>query len=527
MSEYQCTNCDAPFVHEGHGRLRCPRCLRQNGLLPLEEASAAPKQPGRRRGGKLVIALVVCALALAAGAGLLLHKRKTELPAPGQLAALDAATLRATLVKRGVPADLAAVSPLKVGEAVEALAGGVDGDDPAARARAVAAAVVKAMAGRRPLLSGQPGWAAREPEALLTLNDAPNDAPNDVGKGARGDEVTSLELCALLVAALRAADLPAVLAERFKSSAPAGVADVSGVLGRYAAVVYRPGELGGEPLLSLDPMTALELPAWAREPDIKAMAAPREGLKLLGDASAAAHLLSLRALQRGKDRADRAYAQSGAAVAAAAPSATLQLARAQVLATAGGTRDAVSAARKALTLREDAPRMAGLARLLLAQGDVEHALGQLRRAVIKTPGHWPSRVLLATVLAAVDPEKSDEQLQKALEVAPDAHEVLLLDGMTHLSRGMPGQAADRLKRVAAALPGSLEVHLLLYHALGRASRDDEAARVRKKILDLAPDREEMGKRLDMIDRGAAGGSAGGAVADPPRELKLPDVTLSQ
>ncbi len=523
MAEYQCTHCEEPFSREGAGRLRCPRCLRQNGLIPLEELGEAAEGGGRPGKGRLIWGLLIlCLVGVCAGAVILFHKRVTDLPAPGQLAQLDGDTLRITLEARGVPAAQATLDPFAAGPGVKKLVSAVKEKEPAARARALAKALGGVVSSFSPLISALPSWSARTPELLLSA------AAGATKKPGRG-KALSFELAAALVAILREAELPSVLAERFSSAAPIGVGDPSGYLGRYVAVVYRPDQLGKDPLLVLDPLQALALPPWAKEEGKTGMELAGDGLTLLGDASAAAHLLSLRALGQGPKHPERAYVLSLAALAAAAPSATLQLARAQVLASAGGLKDGLAAARKALTLRDDAPRQAGLARLLLASGEAERALTHLRKAIKATPGFWPARLLLASILTSVDREKAEEQLAKGLEIAPEEPGLLLLDGMWHLSRAMPAQAAIRLRKVAAAMDGNLDVKLMLYHAFKGSSQVEEAALLRKKILSMAKNKEEMAARLDMIDKRAAedeqgidGVKEGGAV---PR-LKLPDVSLS-
>ena len=467
--------------------------------------------------------LAVSAVALAAGAGLFLHKRATDLPLPGQLGMLDAETLGLTLTARGLPAGTVADHPLQGGEAVAALAGEAPGaKDAAGRAAALAAALVGKCTGVRPLLNAPPTWKARTPEALLKAL-----------SGKEPVQTTSLELASLLVALLRAAELPAVLAQRFHTAAPAGAPDPTGYLGRYIAVVYPPGKLGSEPVARLDPLLGLKLPAWAaEEPARGAMGVSSEEVIPLGDASAAAHLMSQRALASAVKEPELAYRLTRAAVATAAPSATLLLARAQVLAAAGGIKDAVGVARKALAARDDAPRQTGVARLLLMSGDPDGALGMLRQAVKAKPGFWPARQLLASLMGRTDPEKAEEHLLKGLEIAPEEPGLLLLDGAWRLSRGLPGQAAERLKKVAEALPGNLDVKLMLYHALKQSSQSEEAAAVRKDLLARAEKREEMEQRLEMIDNAPASPEGevddpGSGEASPDTMVKLPDVSLGK
>ena len=524
MSEYQCTHCEDTFVHQGHDSPRCPRCLRRNGLLPvggdLPAASDEPSGAGSRR-RLLWIVLALSALGLAAGAALLVHKRANDLPMPGQLAPLDQETLQITLAARGLPDEINAPHPLIGGEAVAALAreAGQDKDE-AKRAQAVAALLAAKLSRATPLLNAAPSWSARTPDLLLKALAAKEPA-----------KVTSLELASLLVALLRAADLSAVLAERFETTASMRAPDPSGYLGRYVAVVYPGGKLGAEPSARLDPMRALKLPGWAVEQGKPGLSISGDQVVPLGDASAAAHLLSQRALAAAPKNPKLAYKLSLAALAVAAPSATLLLARAQVLAATGGLKDAVGVARKALASRQDAPRQVGLARLLLMSSDPDGAVAELRLVIKKSPRFWPARLLLASVLSRLDPDKAEEHLRAGLEVAPDEPGLLLLDGAWHLSRNMPSQAAERLQKVAAALPGNLDVKLMLYHALVSSSQPEEASALRKELMSKAENAEEMKQRLEMADRAAAAGEAesepGAGENMPGSGFKLPDVSLGR
>ena len=524
MADYQCTHCDDTFEHQGHAPPRCPRCLRRNGLLPVggELSPAGDEAPGEGSRRRLLrIALALCALGLAAGAALYMHLRATDVPMPGQLAQLDQETLHLTLAARGLPADIEAPHPLAGGEAVAALASEAgQGEDAAKRAQAVAQLLAGKLNRAAPLLNTSPSWPARTPDALLKALVA-----------REPTKVTSLELASLLVALLRAADLSAVLAERFTTTAPMSAPDPSGYLGRYVAVVFPRGKLGAEPIARLDPLRSLKLPGWAVEQGEPGMSVSGDQVILLGDASAAAHLLSQRALAAAPKKPEQAYKLSLAAQSVSAPSATLILARAQVLAASGGLKDALGAARKALATRQDAPRQAGLARLLLMNGDPDGAVAELRLAIKKSPRFWPARLLLASVLGRVDPDKAEEHLRAGLEVAPEEPGLLLLDGAWHLSRKMPSQAAERLQKVAAALPGNLDVKLMLYHALVSSSQPDEAAALRKELLSKADKPEEMKQRLEMADKAAAAATAEDDPGDgenmPGPGFKLPDVSLGK
>ena len=520
MTKYICTSCETTFEHDS-GKLRCPRCLRQHGLV--EEGSQAPpkKKPVPKRRLLILGLLVLSVIGLAAGSALLYHRSRTDVPGPGQLALLDDDLLTRTLVKRGVPAHKV-VNPLVGGAAVKALAGSVQEADPKKRARALARKVAAIIKGLKPDLRGEGQDSVLVPEELLAAIKA--------GKKPR---VFSFELAALMVSVLRAADLEAVLAQVHRVEAPMPTADPGGAAGRYLAVVYRGEELGRQALLTLDPVRALELPSWAgkdRDPEMSAGASG--AMEPLDDASAAGHLLSLRALRSPREASREAYLLSELAIKASAPSATLHVARAMVLAAAGGKADALAAAHKALSLRRDPPRYTAVAMLSLARHKPEGALHNLQQAIKLDPNFWPAHQILAMVMDK--PEESDRHMKAALAVAPEEPSVMMAQAARLLAGRKLEPAIKLLRKVIASHPGR-EARLMLYQALMVTGQKEEAARVKANLLATArgPERAALQKLFGaMTSPSAAAPPTRDPAASPPRaprirSLKLPDVTLGK
>ena len=518
MTKYLCTSCETTFEHHAD-KLRCPQCLRQHGLV--EEGTRAPdKKPAPKRKMLILGLLVLSVLGLAAGGGLLYHRSHTDLPAPGQLCVLDAEMLKKTLLQRGVPPDRL-VDPFAAGEAVKALASSAQEPDAQKRARLLARKVAARIKGFSADLRGQGPGKVRSPDQLLATANA--------GKGV---SVLSFELAALMVSVLRAAGLEAVLAQVHQVDAPMTTADPGGAAGRYVAVVYRGGELGRQALLALDPLRALALPSWAgKGNDAEMSCSASAAMEPLDDGSAAARLLSLRALRAGREASQEAYALSSLAIKASAPSATLHVARALVLATSGGKRDALAEARKALSLRKDPPRYTTLAMLSLAAGKPEGALLNLREALKLDAKFWPAHQLLAMVLAK--PEEADKHMAAALAVAPREPSVLLTRAARLLAAGKLQQAIKILRGVVAVRPDR-EAQLMLYQALVLTGQRAEAARVKAQLLAAARD-DERGALKKLLGAMSPPPAAAPQSADPggppaaPRipRLELPDVTLGK
>lgn len=529
MSRYRCTRCEIEFADDSE-HPRCPRCLRQHGIEAL--TGTGPKQrPPRARlasRSRLVWGLaVLVALTLVAGGGLLLYWHRS-LPRPGELAQLEPEQRRRTLIARGVP-ESEVQDPFASSEALRALAGKASGAGAAERARSLARELTARLrkGGLAVDVDGtadQPVRTAAELYAALAAGKA---------KAA-----LSFELASLMVALLRAADLDAdtLLCQVHRLKAPVATGDIAGGIGRYAAAVYADkAKLGAGPLLVLDPARALDLPAWAgggRAPAMESLHADPKSLEPLDDASAAAHLLGLRGFRQRTRAPERAYRLSELALEAASPSATLHLLRAKVLSSAGGAKDAAAEAQKALALKDGPPQRTLLALALASEGQLDQSQSHLEQALRQDPKYWPAHAALATLLMVTDPKRGQQHLDAGLAVAAEEPALLTLLASRLLAEDKVRQAADVLRRAAAARPNEL-ILLMLYQTLLRAKDPDEARLVRKQLLDRVnpKDRERLTKLLAAIDE-AVQGPASGPVEQPPppsppQRITLPDVSFGR
>lgn len=515
MPTYHCANCDIDFDDETDAP-RCPECLRQNGIELVTSAAPRPR-PGRRR---LVIVLASCLLLAAAiGLGLLLWRRAFPLPLRGQPGMLDPATLDRTLEHRGV-SRAARVNPFAADEGIRKLAAAATG----ATARQKAESLAKVVAGR-----------LREAHVAVDLagtGDGPVRTATELQRlldrtePGTGPSLLSLELATHLVATLRAAGLKGVLCQVSRLKGPkVATAEVVGGIGRYVAAAYE--KLDQKPVVVLDPVRALKLPEWAGDGDDPSMRSVHKDLVPLGDASAAAHLLALRAFRLRTSQPDQAYALSEMALKAASPSATLHLIRAKVLAAAGGSQDAEGEAQKALALKDGPPQRTLLALALAAQGAGGTAISHLEQALQQDPSYWPAHETLATLLLPVDPRRGTEYLRAGLAVAPDQPRLLLLEGSRLLAEGKAAEAAAVLERVVER-ERSDHALVLLYQAYRRAGEEQKALATRKRLLEATKKPDQMKQLLEsLVDQHPA--------PDPPAEppllspgppkLELPDVSL--
>jgi Tfp pilus assembly protein PilF len=345
--------------------------------------------------------------------------------------------------------------------------------------------------------------------------------------------VRSLEAAVLAAALLREAGLPAVVGAVKRLEAPVRTPSVTPGIGRYLAIVYAPGKLGRDPLLLLDPMRALRLPAWAGEGNDAEMAARVDGFTPLDDGSAAAHLLALRAYVVRERDPRLAYQLSALALRAAAPAPELHLLRATVLAAAGGTDDALAEARRALALADGPAGRLALAWVLAETGRLSEALPPLRQAIAQEADYWPARALAAGLEGAIDPKRSEPHLEVARRVAPEEPMVLTAQAASLLGKGEAAAARDLLRR-ATRRHGGLGSLLLLYRALLQTGDADQAAETRRRLLQRARDdaRAALERALEAMAQAARGEAPASAPAAPPStpprgRFRLPDVRLGR
>ncbi|HEY3352572.1 MAG TPA: hypothetical protein VGQ83_04940 [Polyangia bacterium] len=479
---YTCAGCGAEFEAEpGDSKVRCPKCLRQHGLMPesLGAAEEAPVRvscvlpPPRRRlliGGVGIAVTVAGALAvgLVWGGG-----------GDPRTPALSDAQLRAALARRGLPADRI-VLPFAADEGVRRLAATTPAGPPEARGQALAASVRglvdKASRWRRQRLPEQPPRSAVELLSALS--------------GGSAGEVQSYEAAALTLAAARAAGLHALLAEVHRQGGR--LADSTGTVGAYGVAIY-----GAAPAVGARPVVYV---------DAFGDGAIDEATPL-GDVQAAAgyYILASLAHSGGDGDSGAAYRAAGWAVALW-PGAPLALtARGQALIAGGGAREAVTELRQAAAARDDAPRHTNLAAGYLAAEEPEQAVASLRTAVARHAGFAPAHVSLAAVLSMRrDHDGAQRELEAAERGDPNAPGLRLVRAQILAAKGDLTGAEREVRAEIAADPGDERAGLMLYGLLKALARDSDADAVRDGLLK----RSKHEARLRQIFDAAAGQGQG-------------------
>jgi Tfp pilus assembly protein PilF len=200
--------------------------------------------------------------------------------------------------------------------------------------------------------------------------------------------------------------------------------------------------------------------------------------------------------------------------------------RARVLAAAGGTTDARTAAEKALSLHDGAATRTTLAQVLLAAGDAFTAVKHLERALKHDRAYWPAHQTLAAVTLSGDPKRGAKHLEAGLAVAPEEPSLLLLKATGLLGQGKADQAVTLLRKVNARAPSEFS-RLMLYQALRRANNDAEATKLRQQLLKTASDRKKIKQLLEAVDQSLqeTSGPPASVPSAPPPTPRLPRLTL--
>jgi hypothetical protein len=456
---FTCVGCGAEFeAEEGRG-IRCPKCLRQHGLVPespIEEPTAVDPEP-RRRVPRLALVLVACVAVVAAVAGFLIARRRPVAPPPG---ALTETQLRQAMRGRGLPEGMLA-APFAIDEGVRGLARThATGGAALARAESIARAVEQLLGEKKAtrwrllrLPEQSPRTAAELLSALL---------------GGSVGEVHSYEAAVLTLAAARAAGLNVLLAEVRRQGGRS--ADPSGFVGAYAVAVYE-----GPARAAQKPQGFVQSFGGGAVED----AAP------LDDLAAVAGFYVLRSLAHSGGDGDTAAAYRDADLALKLwPDSPLALAaRGQALLAGGGARDALVDLRRAANLRGDAPRLHNLASALLGAREPEQAEASLRSAVAQDPGFAPAHLALSVLAAARHDEPGARaELDAAERADQQVPGLRLVRAQLSALKGDLSAAEKEIRAEMAADPGDERATLMLYGILKAQSRDADAQTLREELI---------------------------------------------
>jgi len=481
--QYHCVQCDQVFTLDSSDeKPRCPKCLRQHGLRPVEAKAAKPASSGSRTA---VIALAV--LLIAAGGGYALY-RSTSTHPRGQvpLSPISAEELRedAKVITGQDPGALASL--LHADSAIEKFAEdatkGQDGA--AAKAKAISAAI--AARKDKQAFIAWPRVEAREGAPLTAA-----ETLQAIAKDGERKQLYPLEVSALAVAALRSVGVPALIAEVYKYPGETVPLDPSGRLGYYAVALPKQGDA---PQQVVDAYGG------------RSTAPPAANdVKVLTDAQALGGALALRAQAQADNAGDlkAGLADSELAVKLSPSSASVRSVRAALLMATGGVEAGTRELDAAAQLRRDAPRRNNLATLGLISGNADSAAKEVAAVLAEAPDYALGHITLATVhLMRGEQELARAELEKAERLEPDLAVLPQIWAQFYASANDLDQALAKAQEAVRRRPKDMQALLVLARVDRAAGRYDDMREQARKILAVAP--ADQQERLKTLLRGMLG-----------------------
>jgi len=511
---YVCVHCDHRWDDEGaEPPRRCPSCMRANGVeAATDKPKATRSAPARRRSPATLIGVALLVVLAAVGGYFLLGKR----PKAGDqdvAAPLSSAQLQEALTAAHADAgELAALleADANVERFAKQAAGSVDG--PMKQAEAV----LLAIRTRASALAFAP-WSLGEPRTTPVMTAKQLIAPLSKDKGRA--ELYPLEVAALMVAALRALDVPALMAELADLEAERAPLDPSGYLGYFVVAVY-PGEAGiGVPKL-FDPYGGRPLQGGAKH-------------AVLRDTQAVGAALALRSLHEVAYLADprRALESSSDALTLAGTLPSVRTVRGMVVLAGKQVEQGLQEFAAARQLRPDAARLHNLATAELMSGDLERASKDLQAALTRTPDYAGAHATLGTVsLMQGEPERAFAELQQAQKLAPDLALVQWALADYWLRTGDRERSLETAERALAKRP-SFDAQLRMGVLLRQAGRYEQMRKVAQQLVARSPEYRKTELRellvaalgptaLEMVDEEPGAAALEGAGDLPDLKLDL-------
>jgi tetratricopeptide (TPR) repeat protein len=505
---YVCVHCDHRFEAEGdEPPRRCPACMRAGAIQRVEEAGASAKTPVKQGPKRHLIALSVLAV-LAAVAGYFMLGRRPTAGDEAHVGPHTASELQAAL--SAAQADAGELAQLLVAdESIEAFA-----EQAAGKARTnmdKAEAITRAVRARASALAFVP-WSLGEPRSTPVMTT--KQVLATLGKDKGRAELYPVEVASLAVAALRAIDVPAMVAELHDLESERAPLDPSGYLGYFAVAVY-PAEAGvGTPRL-FDPYGGRTLPANAKH-------------GVLNDPQVVGAALGLRALHEISYLADprTALETSSDALALAGQLPSVRTVRGMVVLAGKQVEQGLQEFAAARQLRSDPARLHNLATAEAMTGDMDRANKDLQSALSRAPDYAAAHATLAGLtLMAGEQERALAELTQADKLAPDLTLVQWALADYWLRTGDRDRAIETAQRALTRRP-SFDAQLRMGILLRQAGRYDDMRKVASELVARVPAyrkdelRELLRSALGPTALEDPDGAEASAAPEAPDDLQL-------
>lgn len=489
---HRCSHCDLSFEHEPKKSdvVRCPKCLRTQGLEKLGADKSADQQrssarssvePGKPedtsgwRPNNLVIGVFIAAAA--AGVWFYFSGPNVEdLPAQVPMRALQAEEVSEYLRRESVEANVA--------QFLEA---------PASFASDASANAVQSYVAERGKAGAFVSWA----RVRATGEDVrtPEQVSQVLAKTDKA-RLYPLEVAWATVVWLRDQGQTAMLAEIIAREAERAPPDPSGRLGYY-----------GVALGTAEDSDVVDVFGNGK---VKAS-------RLLNDVQAVAALRALQAMTAfEKGDAQKASRLAQDALDLDGKSPVVRSAYAETL-LSGVAQDAIKEIEHAHSLRPDAPRRLARAKVALAQGQLDEADKVVASLVSEFPDYASAHAMLSVVhLARHELDEAEAKLKKTAALAPDFPELDLFRAELSAARGDLGGAANYARKAIEDPHVRWQTRLRAAMLLRAAGDYDEMRRQAHAIMASVPEAQRM------IIRAQIEQLLGPTALENPDELALDD-----
>lgn len=440
--------------------------MRVHGIEVLAERKNAAPERGRSR--LLLGGVLVALLALGGGYAYWVRNSPAQVSGEVPLAPLSRAELKGWLNHKNVDAfELTALFDLESDRArplVEAARG-------KGTALEKAEAVVEAIRARAKAGAFTRWYLGSTREApFATANEVAEIVAQD-GKKAK---LYPLEVAVLATAALRAIDVPAMVAEVYGFPGDRTPPDPTGHFGYFGIAV----PVGSETNV-LDPYTG------------RSQSPAPEDVRVLTDVEVLGAALNHRAIATmtvGKGDITRAFELSEKAVALDGRSPGIRSFRAVMLLQSAGVEEGQKELEAAAQLRPDAPRLKNLAALELAQGDVARASRSIAKALEQRPDFADGHSTLAMLhLAQGELDLARVALETAERLEHDVKTIPLLWAEYHLRTGDMSRALTRATIAVEKNPNDWQTRMQAARIFREGGRYDAMRKEARAILGLVPE----------------------------------------
>ncbi|MBW2276076.1 MAG: hypothetical protein JRF63_01210 [Deltaproteobacteria bacterium] len=452
--KYRCIPCDHVFEASDGKKPRCPRCM---GIHDLERLSGdRPKGKGRR---PWLVPVVILLLAAAVFAVYFALDQNEDTETTATTSGDD---LVDALVALGV-SQKDAVIPFEVTDEIRGFAEkATDGADDSDAVQALLDALGK---------SRKDGKWELHPQREARSEDSKTAAEllARMGEDGKGPvAATSYELACLVLAAARAVEVDARMAQIHSFEGERRPADPTGRLGRYGVVV---GQGDGKSLPPLfDPYAH------------RSGKAAKGDYTVLTDEQAIAPYYSHRSLvQLARFDTSKAFELNDLATKLDPDNATFRAGRAYIFIYSEAPTEALAELEKAVKRRDDAVTRLMLADLLIKTipvfGDprnLKRAENEINVAIEKMPDYVEAHALLSMVhMARGDLPTAEATLAAAQRLDPGSPEVAMSYANFYLQQNMNEEAIDKAEQAARLMNESPDSLLALAGVYRRTARFDE------------------------------------------------------